>query len=206
MHPLWASKVRLRSWGVGPAHSPLCVPGAAGEQPDPDSEELRAGSSPAVRLPGARRRPAGKSSSSTCTVGSWPGWCWREILRSSEGGGCHVKREMWLCALAVMCKGGARSTIMSNSYSPSSSAKAPSLPVLMLLSPWEILPIKPRWEMLTAKVGREETARTVPATHHGDPPLRPQQTVSQTSAPVWEESASFLIRKPHAESLELQVL
>lgn len=31
------------------------------------------------------------------------------------------------------------------------------------------------------------------------------KTVSQTSAPVWEDSASFLIRKPHAESLELQV-
>lgn len=31
------------------------------------------------------------------------------------------------------------------------------------------------------------------------------KTVSQTSAPIWEESASFLIRKPHAESLELQV-
>lgn len=31
------------------------------------------------------------------------------------------------------------------------------------------------------------------------------KTVSQSSAPVWEESASFLIRKPHAESLELQV-
>ncbi|ERE91719.1 extended synaptotagmin-1-like protein [Cricetulus griseus] len=32
------------------------------------------------------------------------------------------------------------------------------------------------------------------------------KTVSQTSAPIWEESASFLIRKPHAESLELQIL
>ncbi|CAO2581898.1 Extended synaptotagmin-1 [Lemmus lemmus] len=31
------------------------------------------------------------------------------------------------------------------------------------------------------------------------------KTVSQTSAPIWEENASFLIRKPHAESLELQV-
>uniref|UniRef100_A0A2I3N9G3 Extended synaptotagmin 1 n=1 Tax=Papio anubis TaxID=9555 RepID=A0A2I3N9G3_PAPAN len=31
------------------------------------------------------------------------------------------------------------------------------------------------------------------------------KTVSQTSAPVWDESASFLIRKPHTESLELQV-
>uniref|UniRef100_A0A8C0CW41 Extended synaptotagmin-1 n=1 Tax=Balaenoptera musculus TaxID=9771 RepID=A0A8C0CW41_BALMU len=31
------------------------------------------------------------------------------------------------------------------------------------------------------------------------------KTVSQTSAPVWDESASFLIRKPHFESLELQV-
>uniref|UniRef100_A0A7N9CCY0 Extended synaptotagmin-1 n=1 Tax=Macaca fascicularis TaxID=9541 RepID=A0A7N9CCY0_MACFA len=31
------------------------------------------------------------------------------------------------------------------------------------------------------------------------------KTVSQTSAPVWDESASFLIRKPHIESLELQV-
>nr|XP_045222457.1 extended synaptotagmin-1 isoform X4 [Macaca fascicularis] len=32
------------------------------------------------------------------------------------------------------------------------------------------------------------------------------KTVSQTSAPVWDESASFLIRKPHIESLELQIL
>ncbi|XP_021778190.1 extended synaptotagmin-1 isoform X5 [Papio anubis] len=32
------------------------------------------------------------------------------------------------------------------------------------------------------------------------------KTVSQTSAPVWDESASFLIRKPHTESLELQIL
>ncbi|KAF0883370.1 ERBB3 kinase, partial [Crocuta crocuta] len=31
------------------------------------------------------------------------------------------------------------------------------------------------------------------------------KTVAQTSAPVWDESASFLIRKPNAESLELQV-
>ncbi|XP_067553044.1 extended synaptotagmin-1 isoform X1 [Pseudorca crassidens] len=31
------------------------------------------------------------------------------------------------------------------------------------------------------------------------------KTVSQTSAPVWDESASFLIRKPNSESLELQV-
>ncbi|XP_069345634.1 extended synaptotagmin-1 isoform X1 [Eulemur rufifrons] len=31
------------------------------------------------------------------------------------------------------------------------------------------------------------------------------KTIPQTSAPVWDESASFLIRKPHAESLELQV-
>uniref|UniRef100_A0A8D2F897 C2 domain-containing protein n=1 Tax=Theropithecus gelada TaxID=9565 RepID=A0A8D2F897_THEGE len=31
------------------------------------------------------------------------------------------------------------------------------------------------------------------------------KTVSQTSAPVWDESASFLIRKPYTESLELQV-
>ncbi|XP_016778712.1 extended synaptotagmin-1 isoform X5 [Pan troglodytes] len=31
------------------------------------------------------------------------------------------------------------------------------------------------------------------------------KTISQTSAPVWDESASFLIRKPHTESLELQV-
>uniref|UniRef100_A0A8I5TUT8 Extended synaptotagmin-1 n=1 Tax=Pongo abelii TaxID=9601 RepID=A0A8I5TUT8_PONAB len=31
------------------------------------------------------------------------------------------------------------------------------------------------------------------------------KTVSQTSAPVWDESASFLIRKPHTENLELQV-
>ncbi|XP_029062286.1 extended synaptotagmin-1 isoform X4 [Monodon monoceros] len=30
------------------------------------------------------------------------------------------------------------------------------------------------------------------------------KTVSQTSAPVWDESASFLIRKPNSESLELQ--
>ncbi|XP_055215362.1 extended synaptotagmin-1 isoform X4 [Gorilla gorilla gorilla] len=32
------------------------------------------------------------------------------------------------------------------------------------------------------------------------------KTISQTSAPVWDESASFLIRKPHTESLELQIL
>ncbi|KAG3291640.1 extended synaptotagmin 1, transcript variant X1 [Ictidomys tridecemlineatus] len=31
------------------------------------------------------------------------------------------------------------------------------------------------------------------------------KTVSQTSAPVWDENASFLIRKPHTESLELQI-
>uniref|UniRef100_A0ABI7ZPF6 Extended synaptotagmin 1 n=1 Tax=Felis catus TaxID=9685 RepID=A0ABI7ZPF6_FELCA len=31
------------------------------------------------------------------------------------------------------------------------------------------------------------------------------KTISQTSAPVWDESASFLIRKPNTESLELQV-
>ncbi|XP_047404993.1 extended synaptotagmin-1 isoform X2 [Sciurus carolinensis] len=31
------------------------------------------------------------------------------------------------------------------------------------------------------------------------------KTVSQTSAPVWDENASFLIRKPYTESLELQV-
>uniref|UniRef100_A0A2K6V3D0 Extended synaptotagmin 1 n=1 Tax=Saimiri boliviensis boliviensis TaxID=39432 RepID=A0A2K6V3D0_SAIBB len=31
------------------------------------------------------------------------------------------------------------------------------------------------------------------------------KTISQTSAPVWDESASFLIRKPYTESLELQV-
>nr|XP_058936431.1 extended synaptotagmin-1 isoform X2 [Kogia breviceps] len=31
------------------------------------------------------------------------------------------------------------------------------------------------------------------------------KTVSQTSAPVWDERASFLIRKPNSESLELQV-
>ncbi|XP_058413943.1 extended synaptotagmin-1 [Diceros bicornis minor] len=31
------------------------------------------------------------------------------------------------------------------------------------------------------------------------------KTVSQTSAPVWDESASFLIRKPNTDSLELQV-
>ncbi|EHB06548.1 Extended synaptotagmin-1 [Heterocephalus glaber] len=31
------------------------------------------------------------------------------------------------------------------------------------------------------------------------------KTVSHSSAPVWDESASFLIRKPHTESLELQV-
>ncbi|GAB5573919.1 extended synaptotagmin-1 [Prionailurus iriomotensis] len=30
------------------------------------------------------------------------------------------------------------------------------------------------------------------------------KTISQTSAPVWDESASFLIRKPNTESLELQ--
>lgn len=59
----------------------------------------------------------------------------------------------------------------------------------------------------TAKDGREETARLSQATHHGNAnPLCPQQTVSQTSAPIWEEGTSFLIRKPHAESLELQVL
>ncbi|XP_016080024.1 PREDICTED: extended synaptotagmin-1 isoform X2 [Miniopterus natalensis] len=32
------------------------------------------------------------------------------------------------------------------------------------------------------------------------------KTVSQTSAPIWDESASFLIRKPNTESLELQIL
>ncbi|XP_064233281.1 extended synaptotagmin-1 isoform X2 [Aotus nancymaae] len=32
------------------------------------------------------------------------------------------------------------------------------------------------------------------------------KTISQTSAPVWDESASFLIRKPYTESLELQIL
>lgn len=31
------------------------------------------------------------------------------------------------------------------------------------------------------------------------------KTVSQTSAPIWDEYASFLIRKPNTESLELQV-
>ncbi|KAB0392440.1 hypothetical protein E2I00_019454 [Balaenoptera physalus] len=31
------------------------------------------------------------------------------------------------------------------------------------------------------------------------------KTVFQTSAPVWDESASSLIRKPNSESLELQV-
>ncbi|KAM6152979.1 extended synaptotagmin-1 isoform 1-T1 [Erethizon dorsatum] len=31
------------------------------------------------------------------------------------------------------------------------------------------------------------------------------KTISQSSAPVWDESASFLIRKPHTENLELQV-
>uniref|UniRef100_A0A8D0X5S8 Extended synaptotagmin-1 n=1 Tax=Sus scrofa TaxID=9823 RepID=A0A8D0X5S8_PIG len=31
------------------------------------------------------------------------------------------------------------------------------------------------------------------------------KTVPQTSAPIWDESASFLIRKPNIESLELQV-
>ncbi|XP_072624890.1 extended synaptotagmin-1 [Canis lupus baileyi] len=31
------------------------------------------------------------------------------------------------------------------------------------------------------------------------------KTLSHTSAPVWEESASFLVKRPHAESLELQV-
>lgn len=61
MHPVLVSRVRLGSQGVSPVHSPLCVPGAAGKQPDPDSEELRAGSSPAVRLPGARRGSASKS-------------------------------------------------------------------------------------------------------------------------------------------------
>lgn len=60
MHPVLVAKVRLRCQGVSPVHSPLCVPGAAGEQPDPDSEELRAGSSPAVSLPGAGRGSAGK--------------------------------------------------------------------------------------------------------------------------------------------------
>ncbi|XP_026356081.1 extended synaptotagmin-1 [Ursus arctos] len=31
------------------------------------------------------------------------------------------------------------------------------------------------------------------------------KTIAQTAAPVWDESASFLIRKPNTESLELQV-
>lgn len=31
------------------------------------------------------------------------------------------------------------------------------------------------------------------------------QTLSHTSAPIWDESASFLVKRPHAESLELQV-
>uniref|UniRef100_A0A8C4L4X3 Extended synaptotagmin-1 n=1 Tax=Equus asinus asinus TaxID=83772 RepID=A0A8C4L4X3_EQUAS len=31
------------------------------------------------------------------------------------------------------------------------------------------------------------------------------KTVAQTSAPIWDETASFLIRKPNSESLELQV-
>ncbi|XP_070477720.1 extended synaptotagmin-1 isoform X2 [Equus przewalskii] len=31
------------------------------------------------------------------------------------------------------------------------------------------------------------------------------KTVTQTSAPIWDETASFLIRKPNSESLELQV-
>ncbi|XP_040839846.1 extended synaptotagmin-1 [Ochotona curzoniae] len=31
------------------------------------------------------------------------------------------------------------------------------------------------------------------------------KTVSQTPAPVWDETASFLIRRPHTESLEVQV-
>lgn len=38
-----------------------------------------------------------------------------------------------------------------------------------------------------------------------DPPHL-HQTVPQTATPVWNESASFLIRKPNTESLELQVL
>lgn len=36
------------------------------------------------------------------------------------------------------------------------------------------------------------------------PPLH--QTLPQTATPVWNESASFLIRKPNTEILELQVL
>ena len=36
------------------------------------------------------------------------------------------------------------------------------------------------------------------------PPLH--QTLPQTATPVWNESTSFLIRKPNTESLELQVL
>ncbi|XP_025857752.1 extended synaptotagmin-1 isoform X1 [Vulpes vulpes] len=31
------------------------------------------------------------------------------------------------------------------------------------------------------------------------------KTLSHTSAPIWDESASFLVKRPHAESLELQV-
>lgn len=31
------------------------------------------------------------------------------------------------------------------------------------------------------------------------------KTIAQTSAPVWDETASFLIKRPHTESLELQV-
>ncbi|XP_044927784.1 extended synaptotagmin-1 isoform X2 [Mustela putorius furo] len=32
------------------------------------------------------------------------------------------------------------------------------------------------------------------------------KTIAQTSAPVWDETASFLIKRPHTESLELQIL
>lgn len=60
-HPLPVSKSHLRSQESVPVHSPLCVPGAAGEQPDPDPEELRAGGSPAVCLLRARGRSAGEN-------------------------------------------------------------------------------------------------------------------------------------------------
>ncbi|XP_032204486.1 extended synaptotagmin-1 isoform X2 [Mustela erminea] len=32
------------------------------------------------------------------------------------------------------------------------------------------------------------------------------KTIAQTSAPIWDETASFLIKRPHIESLELQIL
>lgn len=47
-----------------PPPAPVCPPpGAAGEQSDPDTEECRAGGSPAVRLCGTGSGPAGESCS-----------------------------------------------------------------------------------------------------------------------------------------------